>query len=89
MEDIANKYKPARRVRFTLDYVKAHEDPEDGALLKKHRSPKPKGRLGPMMVNRHEYVNLHFKLGKERPSQTLCMSRPRDSVNRPGVNLCI
>ena len=33
VEDIANEYKPARRVRFTLDYVKAHEDPEDGALL--------------------------------------------------------
>ena len=34
VEDIATEYKPARRVRFTLDYVKAHEDPEDGALLK-------------------------------------------------------
>ena len=34
VEDIATKFKPARRVRFTLDYVKAHEDPEDGALLK-------------------------------------------------------
>ena len=26
VEDIATEYKPARRVRFTLDYVKAHED---------------------------------------------------------------
>ena len=34
VEDIATKYKPARRVRFTLGYVEAHEDPEDGALLK-------------------------------------------------------
>ena len=34
VEDIATKYKPARRVRFTLGYVKAHEDLEDGALLK-------------------------------------------------------
>ena len=34
VEDIATEYKPARRVRFTLDYVEAHEDPEDGALLK-------------------------------------------------------
>lgn len=34
VEDIATGYKPARRVRFTLDYVEAHEDPEDGALLK-------------------------------------------------------
>ena len=58
MEDIATEYKPTRRVRFTLDYVKAHEDPEDGALLKKHRSPKPKGGLGPIVVNRHDYVNL-------------------------------
>ena len=58
VEDIATEYKPARRVRFTLDYVKAHEDPEDGALLKKHRSPKPKGGLGPIVLNRHDYVNL-------------------------------
>ena len=34
VEDIATEYKPARRARFTLDYVEAHEDPEDGALLK-------------------------------------------------------
>ena len=34
VEDIATEYKPASRVRFTLDYVEAHEDPEDGALLK-------------------------------------------------------
>ena len=34
VEDIATEYKSARRVRFTLEYVKAHEDLEDGALLK-------------------------------------------------------
>ena len=34
VEDIATEYKPARRVWFTLDYVEAHEDLEDGALLK-------------------------------------------------------
>ena len=34
VEDIATEYKPARRVRFTLEYVKAHEDPEDGTLVK-------------------------------------------------------
>ena len=56
MEDIATEYKPARRVRFTLDYVKAHEDPEDGALLMKLRGPEPKGGLGPIVVNRHDYV---------------------------------
>ena len=33
VEDIATECKPARRARFTLDYVEAHEDPEDGALL--------------------------------------------------------
>ena len=34
VEDIATEYKSARRARFTLDYVEAHEDPKDGALLK-------------------------------------------------------
>ena len=34
VEDIATEYKLARRAQFTLDYVEAHEDPEDGASLK-------------------------------------------------------
>ena len=58
VEDIATEYKPARRARFTLDYAEAHKDPEDGILLMKLRSPQPKGGLGPVVVNRHDYVNL-------------------------------
>ena len=58
VEDIATECKPARRAWFTLDYAKAHEDPEDGVLLMKLRSPQPKGGLGPKVVNRHDYVNL-------------------------------
>ena len=54
--DITTECKLARRARFTLDYAEAHEDPEDGALLMKLRGPKPKGGLGPIVVNRHGYV---------------------------------
>ena len=54
--DITTERKPARRDRFTFNYIEAHEDPEDGALLKEDRSPKPKGGLGPIVVNRHGYV---------------------------------
>ena len=56
VEDIATECKPARRARFTLDYAEAHEDPEDGALLMNLRGPEPKGGLGPIVVNRHDYV---------------------------------
>ena len=43
VEDIATECKPARRARFTLDYAEAHEDPEDGEVIKwslEARSPK-------------------------------------------------
>ena len=54
--DITTECKPPRRGRFTLNYIEAHEDPEDGALLMKLRGPEPKGGLGPIVVNRHDYV---------------------------------
>ena len=31
--DITTEYKPPRWGRFTLNYIEAHEDQEDGALL--------------------------------------------------------
>ena len=31
--DITTEYKPPRRGRFTLNYIEAHEDLEDGTLL--------------------------------------------------------
>ena len=40
--DIVTERKPARRARFTLNYIEAHEDPEDGVLLMKLRGPEPK-----------------------------------------------
>ena len=43
--DITTEYKPPRRGRFTLNYIEAHEDPEDGALLMKLRGPEPKRRI--------------------------------------------
>ena len=54
--DITTECKPARRARFTLNYIEAHEDPKDGILLMKLRGPEPKGGLGPIVVNRHGYV---------------------------------
>ena len=36
---------------MTLNYIEAHEDLEDGALLMKLRGPEPKGGLGPVVVN--------------------------------------
>ena len=49
VEDVTTECKPARRARFTLNYIEAHEDPEDGVLLMKLRGPEPKGGLGPIV----------------------------------------
>ena len=54
--DITTECKSPRRGRFTFNYIEAHEDPEDGALLMKLRGPEPKGGLGPIVVNRHSHV---------------------------------
>ena len=53
--DITTEYKPPWRGRFTYNYIEAHEDSEDGALLML-RGLEPKGGLGPIVVNRHGYV---------------------------------
>ena len=49
--DITTECKPPRRGRFTLNYIEARKDPEDGALLMKLSGLEPKGGLGPMIVN--------------------------------------
>ena len=54
--DITTERKPARRARFTHNYIEVREDPEDGVLLMKLRGPDPKGGLGPIVVNRHDHV---------------------------------
>ena len=54
--DITTKYKPRRWGRFTLNYIEAHEDLEDGALLMKLRGPEPEGGLGPIIVNLHSCI---------------------------------
>ena len=51
--------------------IEAHEDKEYGALLMKLRGLGPKGRLGPIVINRHETCNLCCKLGRESSSRTL------------------
>ena len=56
VEDITTECKPPRRGQFTLNYIEAHEDKEDGALLIKLRGPEPKGGLGPIVVNRHSCI---------------------------------
>ena len=51
--DITTKCKPPRRGRFTLNYmkpVKTHK------MAMKLRGPDPKGRLGPIVVNRYDYI---------------------------------
>ena len=69
--DITTECKPPRRGRFTFNYIEAHEDPEDGALLMKLRGPEPKGRLGPIVVNRHICITCVVSQGEEKPSRTL------------------
>ena len=71
VEDITTEGKPPRRGRFTFSYTEAQGNPEDGALRMKLRGPEPAGGLGPMIVNRHDCINLHCKIRKKRPRQTL------------------
>ena len=87
--DITTEYKLPRRGRFMLIHIEAHEDKEYGALLLNLRGPEPKGGLGPIVVNRHRCITCIVSLGKEETKPDTCMIRPRDSVDRPGVNLCI
>ena len=54
--DVTTECKPPRRGRFTLNYIGAHEDSEDGILLIKLRGLEPKGGLGPIVVNRHSHI---------------------------------
>ena len=40
--DITTECKPRRRGWFTVNYIEAHEDPEDGALLRSLEARSPK-----------------------------------------------
>ena len=71
VEDITTECKPPRRGRFTFTYAGAQGNPEDGTLWIRLRGPEPAGDLGPMVVNRHDCINLYYKIGKRRPRRTL------------------
>ena len=87
--DITTECKPARRDRFTLNYIEAHEDPEDGVLLIKLRGLEPKGGLRPIGINHHELCNLSCKLGKGRNRGGYVYEPASVFYKPPGVNLCI
>ena len=81
VEDITTVCKPPRRGRFTLNYIEAHEDPEDGALLMKLRGPNPKGGLGPIVVNRHNCITCI--VGQERRDQAGHLYEPASELCKP------